>query len=175
MIWETLYSSHKPTKQFSIIKRWNQKVKSGVFITTSQYCTRTIFFFLDCFIATIYTKKEIKLACISENDPLYWVVIKNAAQYQKRLNKSGKGYTHNDVLEFDWEKDLVKRVTKIWVRWRTRRECNYFPCYIKTLNNGNLIKISSCASERVFSYLGLIRQTCMYHFYKYTTHIQLFL
>ena len=65
------------------------------------------------------------------------------------------------VREDDWRKDVGEKATRIWNQWKlVVVDGSEFPCYHLTLRLIALVQVSSCAVERVFPQLQVVRDQC---------------
>ena len=86
-------------------------------------------------------------------------------QFQTRSQKRAKRQKLNDEtsMEQDWRNDPGEKACCIWEWWRVRvyevpnPKLTYFALGLRLIV---LTQVSSCAIERVFSQLKLIRDTC---------------
>ena len=107
-------------------------------------------------------KNELPLAIEHANMAFEWDTIETCKQFQTRMQKRKKRYKleANDIL--DCRDDPGERARMIWEWWRVRllSDTNIFPAFRKCLHLVVLSQTSSCAIERVFSRLKMIRDTC---------------
>ena len=84
--------------------------------------------------------------------------LKDTRQYQTRIDRAIKRRKLNNDHEFDWKKDPGERASKIWLWWKERLFQLEFRQIRLALILVVLAQVSSCAVERVFSQLNLVRQ-----------------
>ena len=76
----------------------------------------------------------------------------------------------------DWKLDAGEKATRIWEWWREIVvDDKEFPCFSLALRLvGTMQQVSSCAVERVFSQLKLIREVCGDNLYRDMLEVRMF-
>ena len=110
-------------------------------------------------------KKEIPTLINEANKDFDWGTVGNSKQYQTRSMRRAKRKRHNNDPNNnnDWKKDPGEKTSRIWEWWRLRICESKNPnltFFAKAIRVVVLTQLSSCAVERVFSQLKLIRDTC---------------
>jgi len=120
--------------------------------------------FTDAFIDRL--KQEIPSLIVEAQKEFDWEAVGNSKQYLTRSMKRAKRRTldnDDENNEEDWKKDPGEMASRIWEWWRTRvyevenPKLQFFAQAIRVVV---LTQLSSCAVERVFSQLKLIRDAC---------------
>jgi len=90
-----------------------------------------------------------------------WDGVEKSRLFQTRLQKRRRGARNAADVDDDWKKDVGEKATRIWEWWRpvTTNEAE-FPCFSLALKIIGTLQVSSCAVERVFSLLQVIREVC---------------
>ena len=125
--------------------------------------------FTDAFITNL--KNEIPALLADARKDFDWEQVGNCKQYQTRsMNRAKRRNLHLDhepgnrtTLEEDWKKDPGERASRIWEWWRKRIHETKNPklkFFARAVRAVVLTQLSSCAVERVFSQLKLIRDAC---------------
>lgn len=109
-------------------------------------------------------KKEIPVVIDESNKDFDWNAIGNSKQFKTRSQKRAKRRKLNDDINADdWRCDPGEKSCRIWEWWKVRiyeipnPKLAYFALGIRLIV---LTQVSSCAIERVFSQLKLIRDVC---------------
>ena len=93
-----------------------------------------------------------------------WDGVEKSRLFQTRLQKRRRDARNAADVDDDWKKDAGEKATRIWEWWRPviRNEAE-FPCFSLALKIIGTLQVSSCAVERVFSQLQVIRDVCGDH------------
>jgi hypothetical protein len=99
--------------------------------------------------------KAVEMACA----PFDWDSIGNTTLFKTRLQKRLKKRPNHYV---NWMDDPGEKANRIWQYWRITflHSPRKFPSFQLALRLVVLSQLSSCAVERVFSRLKMVRETC---------------
>ena len=124
-------------------------------------------------------KKELPLAIEHAKHNFDWDGIKSSKQYNTRLDRRKKRRKLDNYDDFDWKADPGEKAHRIFEWWKLRFEVDKdqttFPCFRLALRLVVLTQMSSCAVERVFSQLKLIRDACGDNMFEDMTEIRMFM
>ena len=109
----------------------------------------------------VYRMALLKAVCHANMD-FDWDLIEASSQFKTRMQKRMKRHNLLAVEAGDWKSDPRERAWKIRGWWQTRllQDDSSFFAFKTALRLVVLTQTSSCAVERVFSRLKMIRDTC---------------
>ena len=105
-----------------------------------------------------------------------WDGVEKSRLFQTRLQTRRRDARNADDVDDDWKKDAGEKAMRIWEWWRPviTNEAE-FPCFTSlALKIIGTLQVSSCAVERVFSQLQVIRDVCGDKLYEDILEVRMF-
>eukprot|EP00979_Chaetoceros_neogracilis_P003467 scaffold598_cov207-Chaetoceros_neogracile.AAC.5 len=104
-----------------------------------------------------------------------WDGMENSRLFKTRLEKRKRRAKEAEDVSDDWKLDAGEKATRIWEWWREIVvDDKDFPCFSLALRLVGTMQVSSCAVERVFSQLKLIREVCGDNLYRDMLELRMF-